>query len=168
MLVQALIAQPPVEGLDVGFLVGLARLDEAQRHPVLVRPDRHRAPAELPPVIRTNHLGQPPLGLYLVRTSPVGRRTVLNFGNPEPCYGERFRFVAATLYRRNSVETLEHKLDFLVSEVGEYRNSSLTLSPVSVVVAEEAQTPSADTVPELIGREEVLARMERGLASFPA
>lgn len=66
------------------------------------------------------------------------------------------------------METLEHKLDFLVSEVGEYRNSSLTLSPVSVVVAEEAQTPSADTVPELIGREEVLARMERGLASFPA
>jgi hypothetical protein len=37
VLVQAFIAQPPVEGFDVGVLVGLARLDQAQRNTLPVR-----------------------------------------------------------------------------------------------------------------------------------
>ena len=40
--------------------------------------------------------------------------------------------------------------------------------PLRVMITGTAQTPSVDAVLELIGREEVLARMDRGLASFPA
>ncbi|MCW5604615.1 MAG: glutamate--tRNA ligase, partial [Burkholderiales bacterium] len=39
--------------------------------------------------------------------------------------------------------------------------------PLRVMVTGEAQTPSVDAVLELIGREEVLARMERQLQAFP-
>ena len=39
--------------------------------------------------------------------------------------------------------------------------------PLRVMVTGEAQTPSVDAVLELIGRDEVLARMDRQLASFP-
>jgi glutamyl-tRNA synthetase len=39
--------------------------------------------------------------------------------------------------------------------------------PLRVMVTGEAQTPSIDATLELIGREEVLARMDRQLASFP-
>ena len=38
--------------------------------------------------------------------------------------------------------------------------------PLRVMIAGSAQTPSVDAVLELVGREEVLARMDRGLASF--
>jgi glutamyl-tRNA synthetase len=38
--------------------------------------------------------------------------------------------------------------------------------PLRVMITGTAQTPSVDAVLELIGREEVLARMDRGLASF--
>ena len=39
--------------------------------------------------------------------------------------------------------------------------------PLRVMVTGEAQTPSVDAVLELIGRDEVLARMEKGLRAFP-
>jgi len=39
--------------------------------------------------------------------------------------------------------------------------------PLRVMVTGEAQTPSVDAVLELIGRDEVLARMERQLKNFP-
>jgi glutamyl-tRNA synthetase len=39
--------------------------------------------------------------------------------------------------------------------------------PLRVMVTGEAQTPSIDATLELIGRDEVLARMDRQLASFP-
>jgi glutamyl-tRNA synthetase len=40
--------------------------------------------------------------------------------------------------------------------------------PLRVMVTGEAQTPSVDAVLELIGRDEVLARMEKQLQAFPA
>ena len=39
--------------------------------------------------------------------------------------------------------------------------------PLRVMVTGEAQTPSVDAVLELIGRDEVLARMEKQLQAFP-
>jgi glutamyl-tRNA synthetase len=39
--------------------------------------------------------------------------------------------------------------------------------PLRVMVTGEAQTPSVDAVLELIGRDEVLARMETQLRAFP-
>ena len=39
--------------------------------------------------------------------------------------------------------------------------------PLRVMVSGEAQTPSIDATLELIGREEVLARMEKQLQAFP-
>ena len=39
--------------------------------------------------------------------------------------------------------------------------------PLRVMVTGEAQTPSVDAVLELIGRDEVLARMEKQLKAFP-
>jgi glutamyl-tRNA synthetase len=39
--------------------------------------------------------------------------------------------------------------------------------PLRVMVTGEAQTPSVDAVLELIGRDEVLARMDRQLGAFP-
>lgn len=63
VLVQAFVAQPSVEGFDVRILVRLAWFDEAQGHLVLVRPDCHRAPAELLAVVRADQLGQSALEL---------------------------------------------------------------------------------------------------------
>jgi glutamyl-tRNA synthetase len=39
--------------------------------------------------------------------------------------------------------------------------------PLRVMVSGEPQTPSIDVTLELIGREEVLARMEKQLQAFP-
>jgi glutamyl-tRNA synthetase len=39
--------------------------------------------------------------------------------------------------------------------------------PLRVMVTGEAQTPSIDATLELIGRDEVLARMEKQLQAFP-
>ena len=39
--------------------------------------------------------------------------------------------------------------------------------PLRVMVTGGTQTPSIDATLELVGRDEVLARMERQLASFP-
>ena len=40
--------------------------------------------------------------------------------------------------------------------------------PLRVMVTGEAQTPSIDATLELIGRDEVLARMDKQLQAFPA
>jgi len=40
--------------------------------------------------------------------------------------------------------------------------------PLRVMVTGEAQTPSIDATLELIGRDQVVARMERELPKFPA
>src|SRR3989304_115382 len=52
VLVQALVAQPAVEALDEGVLHGLARLDEAQRDPLLVGPLVERFARQLGPVVQ--------------------------------------------------------------------------------------------------------------------
>ena len=51
VLVQAFVAEAPVEGLDVDVLVRLAGSNETQGQPRRVRPCEHRAPAELLPVV---------------------------------------------------------------------------------------------------------------------
>jgi len=39
--------------------------------------------------------------------------------------------------------------------------------PLRVMVSGSAQTPSIDATLELIGRDEVIARMQRALSNFP-
>lgn len=69
MLVQTFIAQPPVEGLNVGILVRLARLDQAQGNSLLVSPCHHRFTAKLPAVVRPDHLRQTALNGQSVQQS---------------------------------------------------------------------------------------------------
>jgi len=51
VLVQALVAEAPVERFDGRVLRGLARFDLPQRDPAAVRPRQHGAPAELQAVV---------------------------------------------------------------------------------------------------------------------
>jgi hypothetical protein len=54
VLVQALIAQHAVEGLDVCVLIRLATLDQPQRHGIAVRPSEHRLAREFLSAIRAD------------------------------------------------------------------------------------------------------------------
>src|SRR4029077_16220320 len=54
VLVQAFIAELPVEALDERILCGLATLDEMQRHLVLIRPLIHDATGKLGSVVYLN------------------------------------------------------------------------------------------------------------------
>ena len=58
MLVEAFVAQAAVERLDVGVLVRLARLDQAQLHATHMRPGHHRLAAELLSIVAADDLGQ--------------------------------------------------------------------------------------------------------------
>ena len=58
MLVEAFVAEPAVEGLDVGVLVRLARFDQSQLYAALVRPSHHGLAAELFVVVGADHLRQ--------------------------------------------------------------------------------------------------------------
>lgn len=58
VLVQAFIAQPPIERLDVRVLVRLARFDQSQLDAVAVCPGRHRLAGELRAVVRPDRRGQ--------------------------------------------------------------------------------------------------------------
>lgn len=60
VLVEAFVAQAAVEALDVGVLVRLAWLDQAQLNTALVRPRHHRLAAELLAVVSADHLWQTP------------------------------------------------------------------------------------------------------------
>lgn len=56
MLVQALVSKPAVEALDVGVLVGFARIDLPQVDVPVVCPVEHRLANELRSVITANDL----------------------------------------------------------------------------------------------------------------
>ena len=51
VLVEAFVAKPAVEGLDVGVLVRLTRFDQSQLYAALVRPSHHGLAAELVVVV---------------------------------------------------------------------------------------------------------------------
>ena len=56
MLVEAFVAQPPVEALDVGILHGLAGIDEVQLHPMGVSPSVQDPPGEFRAVVYGDQL----------------------------------------------------------------------------------------------------------------
>ena len=56
MLVQALVSKSAVEALDVGVLVGFARIDLPQVDVAIMRPVQHRLANELRSVITANDL----------------------------------------------------------------------------------------------------------------
>ena len=56
MLVQALVSKPAVEALDVGVLVGFARIDLPQVDVPVVCPVEHRLANELRSVVTANDL----------------------------------------------------------------------------------------------------------------
>ncbi len=58
MLVEAFVAQPPVEALDVGILHGLAGIDEVQPHPMGVSPSVQDPPGEFRAVVYGDQLRQ--------------------------------------------------------------------------------------------------------------
>lgn len=58
MLVQALITKAPVEGFDVGVLIGLAWLNQKQLHSTLMSPGQHGPATELLAIVRVDGLGQ--------------------------------------------------------------------------------------------------------------
>jgi hypothetical protein len=62
VFVQTLVAQSTVERFDLGILVRLARLDQAQRHCIAIGPGEHRFPAELRTVVGANHRWSSALG----------------------------------------------------------------------------------------------------------
>lgn len=55
MLVQAFVAQPSIDLFDVGVLVRLAGLDQAQFDPVSIGPGQHGPAGELLAVVGPNH-----------------------------------------------------------------------------------------------------------------
>src|SRR5690606_36897387 len=57
VLIETLVAQSAVEGFDVGVLVGLARLNQAQRDTVTVRPDQHGSACECLAVVGADDRG---------------------------------------------------------------------------------------------------------------
>lgn len=58
MLVQAFIAEAPVERFDVGILVRFARHAQELSHATRLRLGQHRPTAELLAVVRANRLWQ--------------------------------------------------------------------------------------------------------------
>lgn len=58
VLVQALIPQSSVERLNVGVLIGFARLDQEQPHTTGMRPSHHRLAEELLAVVGADRLWQ--------------------------------------------------------------------------------------------------------------
>ena len=57
MLIETLIAKPPVETLDERVLGRFARFDEARLDPFRVRPTEHRQTRELRPIVSQYRLG---------------------------------------------------------------------------------------------------------------
>jgi hypothetical protein len=77
VLVETLVAESPVERLDVRILVGLPRLNEAQRHATVLRLGQHGASAELLSIIRTQDPRQTAFsGESVKRGSPATRPTL--------------------------------------------------------------------------------------------
>src|SRR5271168_2764605 len=63
VFIQAFVAQPCLEALDVRVLNRLARFDELQPYPMLIGPLVERPAAQLGTVIRLNRQGQPARGV---------------------------------------------------------------------------------------------------------
>jgi len=59
VLVQAFVAEPAVEALDVRVLDRLAGTDEAQTYSSLIRPGIERLAFELRPMVHRNLIGGP-------------------------------------------------------------------------------------------------------------
>ncbi len=77
MLIEALIAEAPIERLNGGVLIWLARLDQAERQTALVRPGEHGATTEFGAVVRTQDL----------RQAAALRQVIEHAGNGEPAEG---------------------------------------------------------------------------------
>lgn len=76
-LVQAFVAEPPVEAFDVGVLHGLARLNEGERDAAGVCPLVERAPGELGAIVHHDRLRQ-----SADAGQPIER-------SDDPCAGQR-------------------------------------------------------------------------------
>ena len=72
MLVEALIAETPVERFDIGVLIRFARFDQTQRDAALVGPRQHGASAELRAIIGTQDARQAPLVRQVVECTGDG------------------------------------------------------------------------------------------------
>ena len=60
VLVEAFVTEAPVEGFDIGVLVGLAGFDQAQSNAIAVRPVQHGLAGELLAVVGPDDGGASP------------------------------------------------------------------------------------------------------------
>jgi glutamyl-tRNA synthetase len=153
-----------LKAADEEFLAGLARpFVEKQGYDVRKGPPLARVFALIKERVSTlEELAAAAAYFYRAVEPPEDLRKQHYAGDARPAMEELKTRLAATDWQRAAIN------EAIKSVVAAHKLKMPKVAmPLRVMVTGTAQTPSVDAVLELIGREEVLARMDRGLAAFP-